>query len=177
VSIVVAQEYSEVLTWHWGGSEINIDFFVLTSELAVGIAGFSGVVVALEGGGVATWPPVRRRSLRILLQLSALALFFSLLPLVAYRTVGSPYFWRWALGLYGVVHLFDVSTFVFRQPQGAWLTPVYGGYVFAAAQVAIALLVGSAAETTYMVSIVFHLGGAVMGFVFLIWWCGSQQPS
>ena len=46
---------------------MNSDFLALTAQLAVGIAGFSGAIVALESRDVRSWDPLRRRSLRILL--------------------------------------------------------------------------------------------------------------
>jgi hypothetical protein len=119
---------------------------------------------------VRSWTPLRRRKLRILLQLSALALFFSVLPLLTYRLAENPGFWRWALGCYGVAHLADLSSFLFWQPQGAWRAPVYPGVVFAVLQLAVAALGGTlASETMYMVSVAWHVAGAAMGFVFLIW--------
>jgi len=119
---------------------------------------------------VRSWAPLRRRKLRILLQLGGLALFFSLLPLLTYRWAGNPSFWRWALGCYGVVHLADLSTFLFWQPEGAWRAPVYPGVVFALLQLALAALGGVwTIETMYMVSVAWHIAGAAMGFVFLIW--------
>jgi len=138
--------------------------------LAVAIAGFSGVVVALEARGVPAWTPLRRRDLRVLLQLSALALLFSLIPLAAYGAAESPSFWSWALGAYGLAHIVDASTFLFRQPVGARRGPVYVGLGFAAAQLVVAGFASNpVAELVYMVSIMWHLAGAGMGFVFLVW--------
>jgi hypothetical protein len=99
-----------------------------------------------------------------------LALIFSLGPLAAYGLVDQPGFWNWALGFYGLAHLLDVATFLFRQPEGARLGPVYGGAAFAIAQLVLAIAGADAtAETGYMVSLIWHLGGAAMGFVFLVW--------
>jgi len=149
---------------------MNSDFFVLTAELAVAIAGFSGVIVALESGDVRSWSPLRRRNLRILLQLSMLALLFSLIPLAAYEAVDGSSFWRWALGFYGLAHVVDLSTFLFHQPAGAKRGPVYQGLVFALVQLGVAALsTDSVAEIIYMVSVMWHLAGAAMGFLFLIW--------
>jgi hypothetical protein len=141
----------------------------------VALAGFSGIVVALEAQPVRSWTPMRRRDLRVLLQLSALALFFSLLPLLAYASIDDAGFWRWGLGAYGLVHVIDVSTFLFRQP-GVARTPIWIGLVFAVAQIAVALLsTDSTAEVWYMLSVTFHLAGAAMGFVFLIWNEGAES--
>jgi hypothetical protein len=158
--------------------EISSEFFALTAQLAVAIAGFSGVVVALESRDVRSWDPLRRRDLRVLLQLSALALLFSLGPLAAYRLVDQASFWKWALGFYGLAHLLDVSTFLFRQPERARTGPVYVGVAFALAQIILATAgANSTAETGYMVSLIWHLGGATMGFVFLVWGKRSELSS
>ena len=170
VGIVVRQQNSKVVRWHFKEHrDINSDFFVLTAELAVAIAGFSGVVVALETQPVRSWAPSRRRDLRVLLQLSALALVFSLVPLAAYSIVDTAGFWRWGLGVYGLIHAADVFTFLLRQTEGV-RRPVWLGLVFALAQILVAaLLTDSAAEAMYMVSVMWHLGGAAMGFVLLLW--------
>lgn len=110
--------------------------------------------------------------------MSGLALIFSVLPLITYRLAEVPSFWRWALGLYGVLHLVDLSTFLFRQPEGAWRAPVYPGVVFAVLQLAVAALGGAGGpETMYMASIAWHVGGAAMGFVFLIWGESNEPTS
>ena len=153
-----------------GDIRINTDFLTLTAELSLGIAGFSGVIVALESRSVRSWTPLRRRDLRVLLQLSGLALLFSLMPLLAYPTFAAPSFWKWALGLYGFVHLLDLASFLIRQPEGARLHLVYPGVAVAVTQVALAILASDAiAEVAYLGSVLWHLAGAVMGFVFLIW--------
>jgi hypothetical protein len=136
----------------------------------VAVAGFSGVIVALESRSVSAWTPLRRRDLRVLLQLSGLALAFSLIPLFAYPLVETANFWNWALGCYGLAHLADVLSFLIRQPEGARRGPVYAGLVVALLQLlAAAVGTGVVPEVAYLASILWHLGGAGMGFVFLIW--------
>jgi hypothetical protein len=155
---------------------MNSDFFALTAQLGLGIAGFSGVIVALESRDLRHWDPVRRRSLRILLQLSGMVVAFSLVPLVAYRVADSPEFWKWALGLYGVAHIADAGSFIVYQPAGSRVAPAYAGMAVGIGQV-IAAIGGSVAmvEVVYLVSLVWQLGGAAMGFVFLLWARGSTS--
>jgi hypothetical protein len=157
--------------------QMNSDFLALTAQLAVGIAGFSGVIVALESRDVRGWPARRRRDLRILLQVSGMALLFSLLPLVSYRLVERPVFWNWALGIYGAAHMIDASTFIVRQPAGARVRPAYAGLVQGLVQVIVAVWGSRAfAEFWYLLSLVWQLGGAAMGFVFLIWGSREHDP-
>ena len=66
------------------------DILVLVAELAVAIAGFSSVVVALGRRPVAEWLPGEQRNLRILLQVSAIAILFSLFPLILQRAISTP---------------------------------------------------------------------------------------
>jgi hypothetical protein len=156
---------------------MNSDLLALTAQLGVGIAGFSGVVVALESREVRHWDPLRRRSLRILLQLSGMVVLFSIVPLVAYRVVESPGFWNWALGCYGLAHIADAASFVVRQPSGARVGPAYVGVAAGIVQLIAAVWgSGAIAEGVYLVSLVWQLGGAAMGFVFLLWGVRASKP-
>ena len=59
------------------------DILILFAELSVALAGFTGVVGALDRRGFSRWPPMRRAYFANLLAASFLALFWSVLPLVA----------------------------------------------------------------------------------------------
>jgi hypothetical protein len=142
----------------------------LVAEVAVALAGFSSVVVTLENRGVSAWTAIQRFNLRILLQVSALAIFFSLFPLILERVASPP--WRWALSIYGAVHLADVSSFILRRPPQATAThrvTSYLGLLISLVSLAVAAL-GSplAAEVTYLGVLVWHLAVASMGFAFLL---------
>lgn len=148
------------------------DTLVLLAELAVAIAGFSGVVVALEARGVSQWSASRRFNLRVLLQVSALVVFFSILPLILERAIEQPASWRVALWAYGLVHLADVSSFILRRPPevvGLRRIAQIVGLIFAIASLCIAAF-GSLllAEITYLSMLVWHLGVAAMGFASLL---------
>lgn len=148
------------------------DTVVLIAELAVAIAGFSAVVVAVESRSVRNWSEIQRFNLRILLQVSALAIFFSIFPLIFERVVAPPSSWRWALWLYGFVHLADVSSFLFRSPRNAPVAvkiPMFTGFSMALASLAVAAF-GSllAAEVVYLSMLVWHLAVAAFGFAMLV---------
>ena len=145
------------------------DIFVLVAELAVAIAGFSSVVVAVGRRPVTDWSPGEQRNLRILLQVSGIAILFSLFPLILQRGIDSPAFWNLALAVYGFVHMVDVSTFLFRPVPGESQIPPIIGLALALFSIAVAAL-GSAtlAEITYLSVLVWHLAVAGMGFAFLI---------
>ena len=149
------------------------DTLVLIAEIAVGLAGFSSVVVALDNRAVRDWSAVRRFNLRILLQVSAVAIFFSLFPLIFERVIEPPTSWRWACAAYGMVHLIDAGTFALRLPIGADLAPRVtsrAGVLIALCQLSVAAL-GSlqACEVTYLIVLVWHLSVAALGFALLVY--------
>jgi len=153
------------------------DILVLIAELAVGIAGFSSVVVALDVRSVAEWSPLQRRNLRILLQVSAHAILFSLFPLILQRAVDTPAFWNLALAVHGVAHTVGVSSFLLRPVAGESRTAPIIGLTIALASLGVAAL-GSptVAEVTYLCALVWDLGIAGMGFAFLVF-RGSGQAA
>jgi len=145
------------------------DILVLVAELAVAIAGFSSVVVALGRRPVADWSRGEQRNLRILLQVSGIAILFSLFPLILQRGIDTPAFWNIALLVYGLAHAVDVSTFLFRPIPGESQIPPIIGFALALLSVVVAAL-GSrtSAEVTYLCVLVWHLAVAGMGFAILV---------
>lgn len=148
------------------------DTLVLIAEISVAIAGFSSVVVALEGRRVRHWSPVQRFNLRVLLQVSALTIFFCVFPLILERAVEQPASWRIALWCYGLVHLADVASFIARRPPETVATHRIAqlvGLSLALVSLAVAAF-GSLllAEIYYLGMLVWHLGVAAMGFALLL---------
>jgi hypothetical protein len=148
------------------------DALVLIAELAVAIAGFSSIVVALDSRAVRVWSPFRRHNLRVLLQVSALTIFLALFPLIFQRVVADPVGWKWALAVYGAVHAIDISSFIWRIPEDlptANRVLLFVGLTAAVASLVVAYL-GSplVAEVFYLCSLVGHLSIAAMGFAFLV---------
>ena len=73
------------------------------TEIAVALAGFSGIVVALGRGTSGKWLPGDRLRLRFLLEASLTAGSFSLLALVLYSSMGnSGHAWGVTSGLWAV---------------------------------------------------------------------------
>ncbi len=150
------------------------DILVLVAELAVAVAGFSSVVVALGPRPVSDWSRGERRNLRILLQVSALAILFSLFPLILDRAIDTSAFWNVALAVYGIAHVVDTSTFLLRPVAGESQIPPSIGFTLAIFSIGVAVF-GSAtfAEVTYLCVLVWHLAIAGMGFAFLVFRRGS----
>lgn len=136
--------------------------------------GFSGVVVALTGKTAEGFGALDRLNLRILLQVSALTVIFSIVPLILHRALDASEAWRLSLLLYGFAHLADAGYFVYRTLRiGSYsciqiVMPVAGATI-AIAQVIVALIAAiSYVEVLYLLVLVWHLAIAGMGFVFLI---------
>ena len=141
------------------------------ASIAVAIAGFSGVVVALTGKTTDSFGRAERLNLRILLQVSAFALLFSLVPLILHRALPPDLAWRVAMLLYGVVHVVDAGFFALktrrlRAPSIAQKLAPIAGLIIAVGQ----LIVGATApigwvEVFYLLVLLWHLGIAGMGFI------------
>ena len=150
---------------------------VLIAEVAVAIAGFSSVVVALDNRAVKNWTDFQRHNLRVLLQVSALTIFFSIFPLIFQRVIDSPDSWKWALGIYAAAHAIDVSSFIRALPADlptANRILPFVGLSLAIASLFVAWLASPLiAEVLYLCNLVWHLGIAAMGFAFLV--MGEQK--
>jgi hypothetical protein len=76
----------------------------LSGEIGIGIAGFSGVIVALTVSSSQKWHAGRRITLNMLLVSSGVAVFFSLLPFFLFEIgVTEPVVWTIASGLFALV--------------------------------------------------------------------------
>ncbi len=60
-------------------------FLTATTEVAIGMAGFAGIVVAIRRVNVSEWDASERIMLETLLGLCASATFFSLMPIVLFN--------------------------------------------------------------------------------------------
>ena len=144
------------------------------ASIAVAIAGFSGVVVSLTGRTAGSFSAVERLNLRILLQVSAFALLFSLLPLILHRALEPASAWRVSMLMYGFVHIADAGFFVLKTQRVSArsrlqrLAPTIG-FGIAVAQIALGFFGSiSLVEVAYLLVLVWHLAIAGMGFVNLI---------
>ena len=84
------------------------------AEVAIAIAGFSGIVVALQNRTV-DWSETDKLRFSALLQVSFESVFFSFVPIVLYLMHPSePFVWRWSSGLWLV---YIACTAAYRVPQ------------------------------------------------------------
>ncbi len=157
-----------------------------SAQIAVAIAGFAGVVVAVRNESVHNWGRVEKFWLRLLLVNSILPLTFSMVGLLflAIKPV-SPATWRWCSG-FAALFLFPYATMIFinllRFASGQ-LKAAGGGrftsYALFALLTAVCLLqlynvTTLAAFWPYFGAIVSMLLGAMYQFVRLI--LIPQQP-
>ena len=145
------------------------------------IAGFSGIVVALDKAPVPNWPQHRREGLRTLLQVSGVVIVFSIVPLILGRRMPEPDLWTWALAAYGVGHLADVLSFLLRQthetPASAKLA-AKAGLAIALAQIVLAATVPpTTAEMVYLTVLTWHLAISAGSFVYLLYTHDTESAS
>ena len=157
-----------------------------SAQIAVAIAGFAGVVVAVRNESVHNWGRVEKFWLRLLLVNSILPLMFSMVGLliVAIKPV-QPATWRWCSG-FAALFLFPYATMIlinlFRFAPGQ-LKAAGGGRFTSSALFALLTAVSLlqlynvttlAAFWPYFGAIVSMLLGAMYQFVRLI--LIPQQP-
>jgi len=152
----------------------STDTLAVIASVAIAIAGFSGVVVALTGRTTDTFGEVEKLNFRILLQVSAFALLFALVPLILHRAFEAPQACRIAMGLNGMAHLLDAGFFVVRTWASTALsrlqrTAPRAGIAIAAIQVLLVVIADTTViEVAYLVVLIWHLAIAGMGFANLV---------
>ena len=152
----------------------STDTLAVIASVAIAIAGFSGVVVALTGRTTDTFGQVERLNFRILLQVSALALLFALVPLILHRAFEAPQAWRISMALYGMAHLLDAGFFVARTWSSTALSRLQrvaprAGITIAAIQLLLVVFADTTViEVAYLLILIWHLAIAGMGFANLV---------
>ena len=152
----------------------STDTLAVIASVAIAIAGFSGVVVALTGRTADSFGPLEKLNFRILLQVSALALFFAIVPLILHRGLEPSAAWRVSMLLYGTVHLADAGFFFFRARHSTTisrvqrLTPRLGIGIAVFQLLFVAFGTTTVIEVAYLLVLIWHLAIAGMGFTNLL---------
>lgn len=151
------------------------------SEVAVALAGFTGIVAVLGNRAGGRWGPLEWLRLRMLLEASLGVLFLSLIPgllheLGALRDA----IWRVANGLQAVAHAAGICLLYLRfrklepsqwPPEERWLTvallPVSIAIVLLQASVALGSL-DTYGFFLYLLGLIYLLGIAALHFVLLL---------
>ena len=151
----------------------SIDAARTIAELIVAVAGFSAIIVALNPLPVREWHETDKFNLRLLIQVSVFAILFSLVPTLLVVSLEVDDVWKYGLWAYGLLHMGDVSFFLFNMTKE---TPVVFrnagicGELVAISQIGIAWQGDSIArEMMYMFTLIWHLGIVFMAFILLLY--------
>ncbi len=119
------------------------------AEIAVAIAGFSGIVVALQGRQGA-WSETDSARFSLLVGLSLSSVFWSLIPIVFHLIDSSESFvWRWSSGLW-LVHISCIVPISLRslpRPSESELDRSYGAalaFMFSSLTISVVLQIANA---------------------------------
>jgi len=143
------------------------------AQIAVGLAGFSAIIVTLNQRAIRDWDDTDQLNLRLLIQISIYVIFFSLLPSVLSIPLEPHSVWLYALWIYGLVHIVDVIFFLKNLTKEMPLlfrnAAICGGCI-AIAQVVIAWQGSDVArETMFAFTLIWHLGVVFMAFILLLY--------
>ena len=73
------------------------------AQIAVGLAGFSAIIVTLNAKPIREWDDTDRLNLRLLIQISIYVIFFSLLPPMLAIPFAPHLVWMYGLWAYGLI--------------------------------------------------------------------------
>ncbi len=79
------------------------------AQIAVGLAGFSAIIVSLNAKPIRDWDDADQYSLRILIYAAIVVVFFSLIPSLLVISLEPHKVWLYGLWAYGLVHIADLS--------------------------------------------------------------------
>jgi hypothetical protein len=142
-------------------------------EVAIGLAGFSGIIAAVGRRGAGSWTAADQILLRILLTASGAALVWAFLPFVVLDAIDPPAFWR--IGS-GAIAGWYISVGVYRMRQASRvpteaLTRPPPLLIFLHASVIVALLANAfhlATPSLYVLGVLWELVLAFLAFVTLL---------
>jgi hypothetical protein len=151
----------------------SANLLLTLAQVAIGLAGFTAIIVAVNSKPIQEWHAADKLNLRLLVQVSFLVLFFCVFPYVLAVSLPPDEVWFYGLVAYGVVHVFDVSSFLFNTTKETPRVFVYHacvGLLIALSQVAIAFF-GNAVlrETAYIATLIWHLYVMYLAFVLLLY--------
>lgn len=156
---------------------------IITSiaEIAIALVGFSAIVVVLNPKPIREWHNSDQFNFRVLVQLAAVVVVFAILPFGMHLIFDEFLAWKYALLAYGIFHIADLSSFVFKFPPGALrinrVLPL-GGFAVAILQVLMPFIgSGAAIEATYLLGLVWHLMVAFISFVILVYGIKGQRDT
>jgi hypothetical protein len=139
-------------------------------EVAIALAGFSGIVAAVGRRGAGHWEAPEQLLLRILLTASGAALVFAFLPFLLFESFGSSLTWRVGSGLQAS-YFIVITARRYRQSSSLG-APVLTSRGIGVQAAVIALLVANAAwissSSVYVFGVLWTLFTAFITFVRLL---------
>lgn len=142
-------------------------------EVAIAIAGFSGIVAAVGHRGAGRWTAADQLRLRILLTASGVAIVFAFLPFVLVDLLDPSIAWRLASGLLAI-HTAAITAHRVRQASHANASEAIGLRVWWLVVVAavVGMLVGNAvwfaSPALYVLGVLWGVFVAFMTFATLL---------
>ncbi len=143
------------------------------AEVAIAIAGFSGIVVALQNRAL-VWSETDKMRFSMLLQVSFEGVAFSLIPIVLYLMhLSEPLVWRWSSGLW-LVCIAGMLAYRARQvlrvaAPGADTSNAVWGFIFVIFCASVLLQVANVAwllaSWPHVVTVIL---GMLVAFVFFV---------
>ena len=154
------------------------EILITIAQLAFALAGFSGIIVAIKPKPIREWQHNEQVSFRILIQLSAIVVFFSIFPFGINILFKNLIFWKICSLAYAVYHFIDLIFFsivlrAVKLPVHSKL--IYVGIVVASIQLFTGLTDNaSLMKFVYLATLVWHLSVCFIGFVMLIYGYGND---
>jgi hypothetical protein len=143
------------------------------SQIAVGLAGFSAVIMTLNPRPIREWDDTDRLNLRLLLQISIYVIFFSLLPPLLSVSFENHLTWLCALWAYGLIHIADATFFLTKltnEIPTLFRNAAICGVIVAVTQLVIAWQGNDIArEQMFIFALIWHLGVVFMAFILLLY--------
>ncbi len=143
------------------------------AQIAVGLAGFSAIIVTLNPRPIREWEDTDRLNLRLLIQISIYVIFFSLLPPLLSIPLDNHLVWLCALWGYGLIHIADAGFFLMnltRDMPSLFRNAAICGVIVAMAQLLVAWQGNDIArESMFVFVLIWHLGVVFMAFVLLLY--------
>jgi len=150
-----------------GGTLDQAENLRTIAEVAIALAGFTGVVIVLGQRSAGTWSAAERSTIRVLLESSVGAVFFALFPAIVVSSFSAPITaWRVSAGLLTVYHAAAIARadILDRREAAHILGPkldwglTIGGLISMCATAAVALGIATpAAALIYSLSLLYML--------------------
>ena len=143
------------------------------AQIAVGLAGFSAIIVTLNPRPIREWDDTDRLNLRLLIQISIYVIFFSLLPPLLSIPFENHLVWFYALWVYGLIHIADAGFFLMhltKDMPSLFRNAAICGVILAVAQLLVAWQGNDISrEAMFVFALIWHLGVVFMAFVLLLY--------